>query len=148
MEMRLDGPQIAVFMDFENVATSAEANYGDFDVTAVTDLLRSRGRLLIKRAYGDWGRFHRYRRPMMENGIDLIQKVRKNHAELPIILLSGVADTLGLSESNTGANIVIQKSANEVSHLVRAVARLLRRKAPRKPPASVQSAPRARRKTV
>ena len=28
MEMRLDGPQIAVFMDFENVATSAEANLG------------------------------------------------------------------------------------------------------------------------
>ena len=55
METRLNGPQIAVFMDFENVATSAEANFGDFDVTAVMDLLRTRGRLLIKRAYGDWG---------------------------------------------------------------------------------------------
>jgi uncharacterized protein (TIGR00288 family) len=73
MEMRLDGPQMAVFMDFENVATSAEANLGDFDVNTVMDLLRSRGRLLIKRAYGDWGRFHRYRRPMLENGIDLFQ---------------------------------------------------------------------------
>ncbi len=73
MEMRLDGPQMAVFMDFENVATSAEANLGDFDVNTVMSLLRSRGRLLIKRAYGDWGRFHRYRRPMLENGIDLFQ---------------------------------------------------------------------------
>ena len=27
-------PQIAVFIDFENVATSAEANFGDFDVNA------------------------------------------------------------------------------------------------------------------
>ena len=62
-----------MFIDFENVATSAEANFGDFDVNAVMDLLRTRGRLLIKRAYGDWGRFHRYRRPMMENGIDLFQ---------------------------------------------------------------------------
>ena len=91
MEMRLDGPQIAVFIDFENVATSAEANFGDFDVTAVMDLLRSRGRLLIKRAYGDWGRFHRYRRPMLENGIDLLQLYsvgiqQKNRADVRLAI--------------------------------------------------------------
>ncbi len=73
MELRLNGPQIAVFFDFENVATSAESTIGDFDVNAVMDLLRTRGRLLIKRAYGDWGRFPRYRRAMLENGIDLFQ---------------------------------------------------------------------------
>jgi len=91
MEMHLDGPQMAVFIDFENVATSAEANYGDFDVTAVADLLRSRGRLLIKRAYGDWGRFHRYRRPMLENGIDLLQLYsvgiqQKNRADVRLAI--------------------------------------------------------------
>ena len=91
MEMHLDGPQIAVFIDFENVATSAEANHGDFDVTAVADLLRSRGRLLIKRAYGDWGRFHRYRRPMLENGIDLLQLYsvgiqQKNRADVRLAI--------------------------------------------------------------
>lgn len=73
MEMRLDGPQMAVFIDFENVATSAESTLGDLDVNAIMNLLRSRGRLLIKRAYGDWGRFHHYRRAMLENGIDLFQ---------------------------------------------------------------------------
>ena len=91
METRLNGPQIAVFMDFENVATSAEANFGDFDVTAVMDLLRTRGRLLIKRAYGDWGRFHRYRRPMLENGIDLFQLYsvgiqQKNRADVRLAI--------------------------------------------------------------
>ena len=40
-ETRLSGPQIAVYIDFENVATSAEANLGEFDVTAVMDLLRT-----------------------------------------------------------------------------------------------------------
>ena len=85
------GPQIAVFMDFENVATSAEANFGDFDVNCVMDLLRTRGRLLIKRAYGDWGRFHRYRRPMMENGIDLFQLYsvgmqQKNRADVRLAI--------------------------------------------------------------
>lgn len=91
METRPNGPQIAVFMDFENVATSAEANFGDFDVTAVMDLLRTRGRLLIKRAYGDWGRFHRYRRAMLENGVDLFQLYsvgmqQKNRADVRLAI--------------------------------------------------------------
>jgi uncharacterized LabA/DUF88 family protein len=78
-------------MDFENVATSAEAHFGDFDVTVVMDLLRTRGRLLIKRAYGDWGRFHRYRRPMLENGIDLFQLYsvgaqQKNRADVRLAI--------------------------------------------------------------
>lgn len=91
MDTRPNGPQIAVFIDFENVATSAEANFGDFDVTAVMDLLRTRGRLLIKRAYGDWGRFHRYRRAMLENGIDLFQLYsvgvqQKNRADVRLAI--------------------------------------------------------------
>jgi uncharacterized LabA/DUF88 family protein len=91
MDMRTNGLQIAVFMDFENVATSAEANFGDFDINCVLDLLRTRGRLLIKRAYGDWGRFHRYRRPMMENGVDLFQLYsvgmqQKNRADVRLAI--------------------------------------------------------------
>ena len=90
-ETRLSGPQIAVYIDFENVATSAEANLGEFDVTAVMDLLRTRGRLLIKRAYGDWGRFHRYRRAMLENGVDLFQLYsvgiqQKNRADVRLAI--------------------------------------------------------------
>jgi uncharacterized protein (TIGR00288 family) len=92
MESRLSsGLQIAVFFDFENIATSAEANLGDFDVNAVMDLLRTRGRLLIKRAYGDWGRYQRYRRPMLENGIDLFQLYsvgiqQKNRADVRLAI--------------------------------------------------------------
>jgi uncharacterized protein (TIGR00288 family) len=92
METRLNhGVQIAVFIDFENIATSAEASLGDFDVNAVMDLLRTRGRLLIKRAYGDWGRYQRYRRPMLENGIDLFQLYsvgiqQKNRADVRLAI--------------------------------------------------------------
>ena len=91
MDMRPNGPQIAVFIDFENVALSAEASLGDFDVATVMNLLRTRGRLLIKRAYGDWGRFQRYRRPMLENGIDLIQLYavgmqQKNRADVRLAI--------------------------------------------------------------
>lgn len=55
----------------------------------------------------------------------LISKAKKKLPELRVILLSGYADALGLHENNTGADIVIQKSANEVTTLVRAVRKLL-----------------------
>src|SRR6478672_3211073 len=37
------------------------------------------------------------------NGIDLIRRVRPLQPALPIILLSGFVDTLGLDEKSTGA---------------------------------------------
>lgn len=81
-----------------------------------------------------------YKMPRM-NGVQLIQSIRREEPEIPIILLSGFADALGLDEKTTGADVVIQKSANEVTHMVRAVGKLLRQRKPsRKPPASQRSA--------
>jgi len=68
-----------------------------------------------------------YKMPRMD-GLELIRALRKTSPGLPVILISGFVDTLGLSEESTGADVVIQKSANEVAHLVRSVARLLRKK--------------------
>jgi CheY-like chemotaxis protein len=86
-----------------------------------------------------------YKMPRM-NGIELIAQLREQAPDLPIILISGFVDALGLSESNTSADVVIQKSANEVSHLVRSVGRLLRRTPARKTPGS--QAAKAKRKAV
>jgi len=88
-----------------------------------------------------------YKMPRM-NGAELIERIRKIKPGLPVILLSGFAEPLGLNETNTNADAVIQKSANEVSHLVRAVNRLLRKTSPKKPPVSLQSILKAKRKTV
>jgi len=88
-----------------------------------------------------------YKMPRM-SGIQLIEKIRKEAPAIPIILLSGFAEALGLDEKNTGADIVIQKSANEVTHMVRGVRKLLRkRKTPKKPAASQGRASRTRRKS-
>lgn len=65
------------------------------------------------------------------NGDEFIRKLRANGNEIPIVLISGFVDALGLTEANTGANAVIMKSANEVQHLIRAAKRLV--KTPRKP---------------
>jgi hypothetical protein len=54
--------------------------------------------------------------------------------------VSGFTDTLGLDEASTGADIVLQKSNNEVPQLIRAVNRLLRKQqTPLKKSAASQS---------
>jgi CheY-like chemotaxis protein len=87
-----------------------------------------------------------YKMPRMD-GIELIVRLRKQVPDLPIILISGYVDSMGFSEENTKADVVIQKSANEVSHLVRSVSRLLRRK-PAKKPMGSEPPPKAKRKSV
>jgi len=65
------------------------------------------------------------------NGLELIQKLRERSFSNPIILLTGFADSVGLKPDNTGADVVLQKSANEVATLVRHTRRLLH--SPKKP---------------
>jgi len=88
-----------------------------------------------------------YKMPKM-TGTEFISKLRKQHPNIPVILISGFTDTLGLNEANTGADVVIQKSSNEVSHLIRSVNRLMRQlKQPRKPAASQSATKPDKRKS-
>ena len=68
------------------------------------------------------------------NGVELIRKIRVAEFKIPVIMLSSLVEALGLTELNTGADVVLQKNANELIHLTRAVSRLLRPPAKRKPP--------------
>ena len=80
-----------------------------------------------------------YKMPKM-NGVELIGRLRKFHPTTAVILISGFTDTLGLDEATTGADIVLQKSNNEVPQLIRAVNRLLRKQqTPAKKPTGSQA---------
>lgn len=86
-----------------------------------------------------------YKMPKMD-GVEFIGRLRKLDAAISVILISGFTDTLGLTEANTGADVVIQKSNHEVTHLVRSVNRLLRKQQqPSKKPPSSQSSPSEKR---
>jgi len=89
-----------------------------------------------------------YKMPKM-NGIEFISRLRKLHPATSVILISGFTDTLGLDEASTGADIVLQKSNNEVPQLIRAVNRLLRKQQqpPKKPTASQSGLKTDKRKT-
>jgi len=82
-----------------------------------------------------------------KSGGELVQRIRKIHPALPIVLITGFADSLGLNEKNTGADLVIQKSSGEVSQMIRGVSTLLRRAelARKKPPASARPVGKALR---
>ncbi len=73
-----------------------------------------------------------YKMPKLD-GIELIARVRERKPNIPIILISGFTEALGLNETNTGANSVIQKNSHEVVALTRAVTRLLALRPPKKP---------------
>ncbi len=68
------------------------------------------------------------------DGLELIRQLRHSGYQKPIILLTGFAENLGLRPESTGADVVIQKSANEIVTLVRHTKRLLN--LPRKPAGS------------
>ena len=78
--------QLAVFIDFENIALWAEREFFDFEVTPLMEYLQARGPAVVKRAYGDWARFSRYRDDVLNNSIDLIQiysiRAGKNRADI------------------------------------------------------------------
>jgi two-component system response regulator ChvI len=81
------------------------------------------------------------------DGIELIRRLRESQFPSPIILLSGFADNSGICEDKTGADAVVQKSANEVQVLLSTVKRLLSRKPVRKPPAAQAAAKAVRLKS-
>lgn len=72
------------------------------------------------------------------NGLELIASLRRRNFKNPIILLTGFADSLGLRPEDTGADVVIQKSSNEVATLLRHTKRLL--PPPAKKPARSETA--------
>jgi len=82
--------QIAVFIDFENVALWAEQEFIDLELTPLMEYLQSRGPVVIKRVYGDWSRFSHYREELMNNSVDLVQiysvRAGKNRADIRMAL--------------------------------------------------------------
>jgi uncharacterized LabA/DUF88 family protein len=82
--------QIALFIDFENVAIWAEQQSFDLELSRLLEYLQGRGPVVIKRAYGDWSRFSGYRDDLLNNSIDLVQlysvRAGKNRADIRLAL--------------------------------------------------------------
>lgn len=84
-----------------------------------------------------------YVMPSMD-GPALIQRIRAANPNARVILLSGFVEGMGLTEENTGADVVLMKSSREGAHLVRAVKRLMSATPRRKPAGSQKLLPKTR----
>jgi uncharacterized protein (TIGR00288 family) len=84
-------PQVALFIDFENVAISAEGAFGQCNLRVIVEAAQEWGRCVIKRAYGDWTRYGRYSQDLLEHSIEAIQMFRyggqrgKNAADIQMV---------------------------------------------------------------
>src|SRR5262245_2851789 len=73
--------KIAVFIDFENIAVSADNHFGEFDLGLLLKAIQQRGRVTLKRAYGDWSRLWRYRDALRENAVERVQLYSYSHQQ-------------------------------------------------------------------
>lgn len=69
-----------------------------------------------------------------------ITNLRDHELTAPLVLISGIADSAGFTTKSTGADAVVQKSAQEIVELLRIVQRLTRSRAARKRPVGSASA--------
>ena len=91
---------LAVFVDFENLAIGFErrplpkgrgkkAEPEQFDVRLVMERLVEKGKILVKTAYADWGRFTQYRTMMHDAGMQMMEipergMTGKNYADIKL----------------------------------------------------------------
>jgi len=91
MEYQVEN-NLCVLIDFENIAAGCEKeNLGRFNITAVLDRLKDKGRILECRAYGDWGRFSRFKQSLLEAGVNMIELTSyrgqdKNRADIAMVV--------------------------------------------------------------
>lgn len=83
---------IAVFVDFDNVAIGAEdESLAPFRIDPVQHRLLDKGNVIVKRAYGDWARFRAHKREMHSAGYELIDvppsgMSGKNSADIKLVV--------------------------------------------------------------
>ncbi len=87
-----DEPLIAVFVDFENLAIGVhEMKWGDFKIDLILKRLLEKGRVVYKRAYGDWSRHATPAREFHAEGVDLVdiptgRQGGKNSADIRMVV--------------------------------------------------------------
>ncbi|MCK4305412.1 MAG: NYN domain-containing protein, partial [Candidatus Eisenbacteria sp.] len=82
---------LALFIDFDNVALGARDAGESFDVNLLLQRLLEKGKIIVKRAYADWSHYKEYMARLHEAGIELIEipmpKVSgKNSADIHLVV--------------------------------------------------------------
>ena len=61
-------------------------------------------------------------------GLQVLRRIRKQSEHMPVVILSGYVEKLGLTAESTGASAVISKGPQEEQDLIRVIARFTKKK--------------------
>ena len=88
---------LAVFVDFENLALGMQGTRKKFDMGKVLERLLDKGKIIIKKAYADWTRFSDYKQSLHECAIELFEIPKRSHAGKNSADIRMVVDAIDLS---------------------------------------------------
>ncbi|RMG68227.1 MAG: NYN domain-containing protein, partial [Bacteroidetes bacterium] len=80
----MEGPNVALYLDFENLAISAETVYPSrekpLNLEPIIDFAASKGVICTRKAYADWSKhiFSQYQNRLMDQGFELIHLPETN----------------------------------------------------------------------
>lgn len=111
--------QLAVFIDFENIALGIQHTRRKFDINKVLERLLEKGKITVKKAYADWTRFGEYKHAFHEAAIELIEIPKRSTAGKNSADIRLVVDALDLSYSKSHiSTFVIVSGDSDFSPLV------------------------------
>ena len=100
-------PNLAVFVDYDNVAIGAkDARYGNFDTHLVLERLLDKGKIIVKKAYADWSRFDSAKKPMHEAAFELVEIPKTSYSGKNSADIRLVVDALDLCYTKTHVDMV------------------------------------------
>lgn len=115
-----DERNLAVFIDLENLAMGFQNQRKTrFEIQKVLERLVEKGKIIVKKAYCDWGRYQAYTTPFHEAGIELIEipkrsQTGKNSADIRLVV-----DAMDLAWSKSHVDtFVIVSGDSDFSPLV------------------------------
>ncbi len=120
MSVSKEERNLAVFIDLENLAQGfSNQRKTRFDIQKVLERLVEKGKIIVKKAYADWGRYVAYTMPFHEAAIELIEipkrsQTGKNSADIRLVV-----DAMDLAWSKSHVDtFVIVSGDSDFSPLV------------------------------
>jgi uncharacterized protein (TIGR00288 family) len=102
----VEDPRLALFIDLENIALGAkEAKLQTFEISYVLARLVEKGKIVVKKAYADWSVYKKYKKPLHEAGIELIDIPQRRYTGKNSADIKMVVDAMDLCYSKEHINL-------------------------------------------
>ncbi len=106
-------PKLALFIDLENIALGAgEAKLQAFEIGRVLERLVEKGKIVVKKAYADWSVYKKYKKPLHEAGIELIDIPQRRYSGKNSADIKMVVDAMDLCYSKEHVNYFVLASGD------------------------------------